>query len=223
VPLSRMSDASLRSAYAVWALGYDSLFGAATDRARRRSIALLAPRAGERVLLVGVGTGLDLPHLPRHAAVRAVDLTAAMLRRARRRARRLALPVALAQASAAALPFADGGCDAVLLHLILAVVPDPAAALREVARVLRPGGRAVIWDKILPDGRRPSLLRRAAHVLTHRHLTGFLFDLSAALQAAPTLRVTHREPSLFRGMWQIVVLEKAEGRGQKAEGRTAPL
>jgi phosphatidylethanolamine/phosphatidyl-N-methylethanolamine N-methyltransferase len=220
VHLSRMSDASLRSAYSVWALGYDALFGAATDGARARSLELLAPRPGERVLLVGVGTGLDLPHLPRHAAVRAVDLTPAMLRRARRRAARLGLPVALAQASAAALPFADGECDAVILHLILAVVPDPAAALREVARVLRPGGRAVVWDKMLAEGRRPSLLRRAAHALSHRHVTGFLFDLDAALRAAPALRIVHREASIFRGMWQIVELVKTAGEGaERSEAR----
>jgi phosphatidylethanolamine/phosphatidyl-N-methylethanolamine N-methyltransferase len=212
VHLSRMSDASLRSAYAVWALGYDTLFGAATDGARARSLELLSPQPGERVLFVGVGTGLDLPHLPRHAAVWAVDITPAMLRRARRRAARLGLPVALAQASAVALPFADGWCDAVVLHLILAVVPDPAAALREVARVLRPGGRAVVWDKMLAEGRPPSPLRRAAHALTHRHATGFLFDLGATLRSAPELRVTHREPSIFGGMWQIAVVMKTGTR-----------
>ena len=77
-----MSDAALRAAYSVWALGYDAVFGSATSRARRRSIELLAPHAGERVLLVGVGTGLDLTYLPRHSTYQAVDLTPAMLRRA---------------------------------------------------------------------------------------------------------------------------------------------
>jgi len=90
-------------------------------------------------------------------------------------------------------------------------VPDPTAALREVARVLRPGGRAVIWDKMLREGRGPSLVRRAVHALTHRHLTGFLLDLGAALETAPALRVTHREPSIFGGMWQIVLLGR-DGR-----------
>jgi phosphatidylethanolamine/phosphatidyl-N-methylethanolamine N-methyltransferase len=203
-----MSDVSLRAAYSVWALGYDVFLGSTTSRARRRSVELLALRAGERVLLVGVGTGLDLPHLPRHSRYQAVDLTPAMLRRAGRRAAQLDLPIALAEASASVLPFEDEGFDAVILHLILAVVPDPAAALREVARVLRPGGRAVIWDKKLMEGRRPTLIRRAVHALTHRHLTGFLFDLDATLEAAPALRITHREPSIFGGMWQVVLLDK---------------
>ena len=202
-----MSDASLRRAYGLWAVFYDVVVGG-VGGARRRSLACLAPRPGERILLVGAGTGLDLPHLPRHARYDAVDLTPAMLRRARRRAERLGFPLAVTEASAAALPFADGRFDAAILHLILAVVPDPAAALREVERTLRPGGRAVVWDKMLPAGGRPSLLRRGVHALTHRHLTGFLFDLPATLAAAPSLRVTHREPSIFGGMWQIVLLEK---------------
>lgn len=203
-----MSDASLRAAYSVWALGYDVFLGSTTSGARRRSIEVLAPQAGEQVLLVGVGTGLDLPCLPRHASYHGVDLTPAMLRRAGPRAARIGLPIALTEASATALPFEDEGFDAVILHLILAVVPDPAAALREVARVLRPGGRVVVWDKMLREGRRPSLARRAVHALTHHHLTGFLFDLDVALAAAPALRVTHREPSIFGGMFQIVRVEK---------------
>lgn len=202
-----MSDASLRRAYGFWAHVYDLVVGG-VGFARRRSLEVLAPRPGERVLVVGVGTGLDLPHLPRHARYEAVDLTRAMLRRARRRSERLGFPLPLLEASAASLPLADACFDAAILHLILAVVPDPAVALREVERVLRPGGRAVVWDKMLPDGGRPSALRRLAHALTHRHLTGFLLDLPSALAAAPSLRVTHREPSIFGGMWQIVLLEK---------------
>ncbi|MGD0483111.1 MAG: methyltransferase domain-containing protein [Gemmatimonadales bacterium] len=203
-----MSDASLRRAYGFWAFFYDVIVGG-IGYARRRSIETLAPLPGERVLLLGVGTGLDLPHLPRHARYDAVDLTAAMLRRARHRAERLDFPITLTEASAASLPFADGRFDAAILHLILAVVPDPAMALHEMERTLRPGGRAVVWDKMLPFGGRPSLLRRGAHALTHRHLTGFLLDLPATLAAAPSLRVTQREPSIFGGMWQVVLLEKA--------------
>lgn len=215
-----MSDASLRRAYGFWAVFYDAVVGG-IGAARRRSLECLAPRPGERVLLVGAGTGLDLPHLPRHALYDAVDLTAAMLRRARRRAERLDFPIHAVQASAAALPFADGRFDAAILHLILAVVPDPAVALREVERTLRPGGRAVVWDKMLSGGGPPSLLRRGLHALTHRHLTGFLLDLPATLAAAPSLRVTHREPSIFGGMWQVVLLEKAATRPSGSPGRSA--
>jgi ubiquinone/menaquinone biosynthesis C-methylase UbiE len=136
-----------------------------------------------------------------------------MLLRARRRARGLDVPVTFAQASAASLPFAAGRFDAAILHLILAVVPDPVAAPREVERTLRPGGRAVVWDKMLPDGGHPSLLRRLIHTLTHRHLTGLMLDLPGVLATTPPLAIVHREPSIFGGMWQIVVLKKTSPPG----------
>jgi ubiquinone/menaquinone biosynthesis C-methylase UbiE len=112
------------------------------------------------------------------------------------------------EASAVALPFEDARFDAVILHLILAVVPDPLAALGEVRRVLKPGGRAVVWDKMRRPGRSPSLFRRALHALTHRHLTGFMLDLYGTVEGVGGLRVTHDEPSVFGGMWRIVLLEK---------------
>jgi phosphatidylethanolamine/phosphatidyl-N-methylethanolamine N-methyltransferase len=203
-----VSDASLRRAYTLFAPIYDLVVGGATSRSRGRSIDLLGIRPLERVLLLGVGTGLDMPHLPRGAAYEGVDLTPGMLHRAARHAERLGLALVPREASASALPFEAGRFDAAVLHLILAVVPDPIAALQEVERVLRSGGRAVIWDKMLRDGGRPSPFRRAAHALAHRWATGFLLDLPAVLREAPRLHVTHREPSIFGGLWQIVVLEK---------------
>jgi ubiquinone/menaquinone biosynthesis C-methylase UbiE len=65
-----------------------------------------------------------------------------------------------------ALKFPDASFDAVILHLIVAVIPDPVKCLREAARVLRPGGRAVIFDKFVPDDQRPPLALRLPNPLT---------------------------------------------------------
>lgn len=131
-------------------------------RGRRRALELAALRPGERVLIVAAGTGLDLEYLPGGVTVVATDLTPGMLTRLRTRARALGRAAHVQVMDAAQLAYRDASFDCVVLHLTLAVVPDPVGAIQEAARVLRPGGRVSIFDKFLPDGATPSLLRRAA-------------------------------------------------------------
>ena len=143
-----------RLRYSLYAPFYD--FGLSFDRERRAAIGALRPAAGEHVLIVGVGTGADLPHLPAGVRILATDYSPAMLARATARA---GDNVELRVMNGEALELADGCFDAALLHQILAVIPDPVRCLRETARVLRPGGRISVFDKFLPDGTRLSAVR----------------------------------------------------------------
>lgn len=85
-----------------------------------------------------------------------LDVSARMLRRARRRARRAQLPLALLRADALALPVRAGALDGATGHSLLYLLPDPAAALREVLRALRPGGGIALLEPRAgaPDPRR---------------------------------------------------------------------
>jgi phosphatidylethanolamine/phosphatidyl-N-methylethanolamine N-methyltransferase len=193
-----------RLRYTLWAPGYDLL--ARFGRQRRRSIGLLDLQPGERVLVVGAGTGADLPFFPAGVSVLATDLTPAMLERARPKA---GPGVELAVMDAQALDLPDASFDAVVLHLILAVVPDPLACLREAARVLRPGGRIAVFDKFLADDAQPSLPRRLANVVTRTLATDInrrLGDLLA--RSGAPLRVEHDEPALFGATFRILRLRK---------------
>jgi phosphatidylethanolamine/phosphatidyl-N-methylethanolamine N-methyltransferase len=195
-----------RIRYSSWAPFYD-LIAQPTRPMRCRSLAQLNLQPGERVLIVGAGTGLDLDLIAPGPIVTATDLTPAMLERLRHRAARLGLAVDARVMDGQALEFADESFDAVILHFIVAVIPDPVRCMREAARVLRPGGRAVILDKFAPDdGPLPlwlRLLNPLASVLA-THVNRRL----GPLLAGSGLRVTHREPAALRGFFQIALAMK---------------
>ena len=173
---------------------------------RRRAGELLQLQDGERVLVDGCGTGADIPHLPAGVHVTAADLTPAMVERTRRLAARLGRPVDARVMDAQALDLPDASFDAVLLHLILAVVPDPLAALREAERALRAGGRATVLDKWVPEGAHPSLARRAANQVARVVATDITRQLGP-LVAQTSLTVEHRE-TLGMGFFSLAVLRK---------------
>jgi ubiquinone/menaquinone biosynthesis C-methylase UbiE len=193
-----------RLRYTLWAPLYD--FVARFGRQRRRSIGLLGLQPGERVLLVGAGTGADLPLIPAGVEVLATDLTPAMLDRARPRVRP---GIELRVMDGQALDLPSDSFDAVILHLILAVIPDPAACLREAARVLKPGGRIALFDKFLPDGARPGLPRRLANAITGTLFTDINRRLGDILKrSGAPLRIEHDEPAMLGGAFRIVLLRK---------------
>ena len=154
-----MNNAYNLKLYGFYAPRYERLFGWLYARPQRRAVALLNVQPGERVFVPGVGTGMGLAALPADAQVTAIDLSPAMLAQAQRKLAGRAVTFEVMDAQH--LRYPDGSFDAALLSLILSVVPDGAAAFREAWRVLRPGGRAVIFDKFLPEAGRLSPLRRA--------------------------------------------------------------
>jgi ubiquinone/menaquinone biosynthesis C-methylase UbiE len=193
-----------RLRYTLWAPVYD-IAGRRFDGRRRESLRLLDPRRGERILIVGAGTGADLPYLPAGCVVIATDLTPAMLARARAHLRE---GIHLAIMDGHSLAVRSGSCDAVVLHLILAVIPDPARCLQEAARVLRPGGRIVVFDKFI-QSRRPPLGLRLLNVVTRTLFTDVTRRFQDILErsGAPLL-VERDSPALFGGLFRHLLLRK---------------
>ena len=114
--------------YTLWTPVYDLFFKPIFNRARKRAIDLLAVQPGERLLIPGIGTGLDLPHLPKTISITGIDLNVAMLDKARGKS--TGHTVELLEMDAQNLDFPDESFDAVLLNLVVSVVPDGAAAFR---------------------------------------------------------------------------------------------
>jgi ubiquinone/menaquinone biosynthesis C-methylase UbiE len=119
--------------------------------ARRRA---LVQQARGRVLEIGAGTGLNLRHYADDADLVLSEPDAAMADRLRRRVAGRQRPATVVLAPAEALPFADGEFDTVVSTLVLCTVPDQAAALREIRRVLRPGGRLLFMEHIRSESPR---------------------------------------------------------------------
>jgi len=200
---------TLRTSYRLIAPVYDLFVARAFVRPRERSLARL-PRDGDLdVLLAGAGTGLDLPLLPRSHRYVALDFSRAMLARARPRA--IPLEMTFVEGDVQRMPFADAAFDFAILHLIVAVVPQPERCLAEIGRVLRPGGRALVFDKFLRPGQR-AWLRRAVNPIARRIATRTDVVLEHALGSNQELAVTSDRPALMGGWFRLIELRK-ESRG----------
>lgn len=140
---------AVEKAYDRWAPVYDLVFGPVFERGRRAAIAA-ADRVGGRILEVGVGTGISLPDYSRANRIFGVDISAAMLGKARERVTELGLGhvEGLEVMDAERLAFPDASFDVVVAQYVITAVPNPEAALDEFLRVLKPGGEIVILSRV---------------------------------------------------------------------------
>src|SRR5262245_56009395 len=157
---------------------YDAIYGALLQPGRRVAKARLAPRPGERILEVGVGTGFDLVTYPKACTVVAIDLSAPMIARANSRRRRQRLEhVTLCRMDAALLAFANHTFDAVYAPYVINLVSDPVAAAREMRRVCRPEGRVVLLNHFDHPGEPNTQARRVLGRIASK-LTGVNWNLA---------------------------------------------
>lgn len=200
------ADRLNRIRYALYAPIYDLVAGIFSGQ-RKTAISALRLQVGQRVLLVGCGTGLDLDFVPSGVAVTGLDLTPGMVTRAEKRARRRGLDGVFVVGDARSLPFSTGSFDVVILHLILAVAPEPERIVAEVDRVLVPGGTVSIFDKFLPAGQTPGLIRRLAN-----WVAAFTFsELNRTVEPLVTgcgWRMRLDEPAGFRGSYRRIIAIK---------------
>ena len=126
--------------YRLWAPIYDGTLNRFFLPGRKKALQSLDLQVGERVLIVGIGTGADLPLLPMGVEVIGVDLSREMLAKARLKLERSPARVQLVQADAQTMLVAPASFDAVIFNLILSVIPDGKACLQAAFQALKPGG-----------------------------------------------------------------------------------
>ena len=168
--MTKLDAEAVRTAYRRQAAFYDTAFGRISRASRMRAIGTINALPGERVLEVGVGTGLALPLYARTKRVTGIDLSAHMLARARARveAEGLTQVEALLEQDAEATDFADASFDIAASMFVASVVPHPRRLLAELRRAVRPGGHILFINHFLAEGGARRAIELALAPLSHK-------------------------------------------------------
>jgi phosphatidylethanolamine/phosphatidyl-N-methylethanolamine N-methyltransferase len=188
---------------------YDFTFGPTLHPGRMQAIQRMAVDPGDRVLEVGVGTGINASLYPRSCLVTGIDLSRSMLDKARDRiARKDLRNVRLLEMDAACMTFADNSFDIVYAPYLISVVPDPVAVAQEMSRVCRPGGRIVFLNHFRSPNAVLAWIERAISPFTV-HI-GFKSDLDLpAFLAQAELKPVSIEKVNIPRIWSLVTCIKA--------------
>jgi phosphatidylethanolamine/phosphatidyl-N-methylethanolamine N-methyltransferase len=187
---------------------YDFTFGPTLHPGRMHAIQKMKIRPGDRVLEVGVGTGINASLYPRDCAVVGIDLSSSMLEKARERVWRKGLRnVRLQEMDATHMAFADDSFDIVYAPYLISVVPDPVGVAREMRRVCKPGGRIIFLNHFRSPNRLLAWVERAISPFTV-HI-GFKSDLDLpAFLAQAELEPISIEKVNIPRIWSLVTCVK---------------
>ena len=157
-----MQIEAVKAAYRRYARVYDMVFGAVLQPGRKAVLDALKLKPGDRVLEVGVGTGISLPLYPREVRITGIDISREMLERARARVARAKLTNVedLLEMDAEAMSFPDASFDKVVAMYVVSVVPRPAKLLEELHRICRPDGEIFLVNHFQSENRVMGALER---------------------------------------------------------------
>lgn len=212
-----MSESKTGRVYDLWSKVYDHTFGLLLTDGQKSAIEHMRLRPGDKVLDVGVGTGIQLPGYPRFATVVGLDLSAGMLARAAEKCRQLALDhCRIVRADAMLPPFAPRSFDHIIISHTISVVSDPRKMMMRAQEMLRPGGRIVLVNHFLSVNRFLAWGERKLNPLFVR--LGWRSDLALEdVLAGTALSVEYAFKMHQIGIWKIIVL------AHQSEARPTPV
>jgi phosphatidylethanolamine/phosphatidyl-N-methylethanolamine N-methyltransferase len=213
-----MDAAKVERVYTNYAKVYDHIFGKIFHDGREHAVRLLNLSPGERVLEVGVGTGLALPFYPRFCEIVGIDLSDGMLAKARERVQELGFThVSLSRMDASAMEFQDDSFDAVMAAYVVTAVPDYRKVMLEMIRVCKPGGRIILLNHFSNGNPLIAAIEKVISPFCKR--LGWRTDLSLATVLDGThLAVIHKQKVNPLRFWHLVkcVNAKSNGTGHNA-------
>lgn len=193
--------------YDLWSKFYDHTFRPLVVERQRRAIEQLRLKPGDRVLDLGVGTGMSLRYFPQDTRVVGLDISGGMLHEARRKCTEHEMShVGLVQGDAMRPPFLPHSFDHVLLSHVISVVPDPVTLLNWVAGLIRPHGRVVAINHFRSPRRSVAALEKLFNPVCQK--LGWRSDVSLAslLQDDCPLELSYQFKLNAIDLWQIVVM-----------------
>ncbi|RMH06773.1 MAG: methyltransferase domain-containing protein [Nitrospirae bacterium] len=199
-----MNLEKLERVYTNYAAVYDQTFGRVFHQSRELAVRGLPIAPHDRVLEVGVGTGMALPLYPRHCQVVGIDLSEGMLKKAQQRIEEHGLDhVQLYRMDAGHMEFADDSFDIVMAAYVVTAVPDYRAVISEMIRVCRPGGRIVMLNHFSNGNKFIAAVEKVISPMCMR--MGFRTDLSLnSVLEGTTLHVERKEKMNPFRFWQLV-------------------
>lgn len=200
-----LSQKTVSQAYALVSPVYDLVFNRIFYPGRVEAIKVLEPGPEDRILEVGIGTGLNLPLYPHYHRLVGMDLSGQMLQKAQARVCELNAPhVSLTVMDAMRMGFAENAFDHVLATYVISVVPDPTQVLQEIKRVCRPKGHIVILNHFKSEhpvmGRLEGLM---APILTRTGLFKPDLQLTPLLEQVGLIPDQIQRVNLFSG-WRLI-------------------
>jgi phosphatidylethanolamine/phosphatidyl-N-methylethanolamine N-methyltransferase len=204
--LQIMQESSTKKIYDIHSMFYDATFGRLVKRRIERAIHHMNISDSDLVLDLGIGTGQSLNYYPQRGRIIGVDLSAGMLREARKKIRELELEHATVfQANALVLPFADNTFDHVFISHVISVVSDPYKLVQEAQRVAKSGARIVMVNHFQSTNRFLALLEKWACPLCTK--LGWRSDLALQdLIRRTGLEIDYRFKLESIDLWETVVI-----------------
>ncbi len=209
-----MDLAKVERVYTSYAGVYDQIFGKVFHEGRESAIRNLNVQPNEKILEVGIGTGLALPMYPRHCQIVGIDFSEGMLEKAKARAKDHRMThVELHRMDAGAMEFADDAFDTVVAAYVVTAVPDYRKVVNEMIRVCRPGGRIIMLNHFSNGNKVIAAVEKVISPLT-KHL-GWRTDLSLnAVLEGTSLYVARKQNVNPLRFWALVeCVNRKNGNG----------
>lgn len=208
---------SVKTAYRRYARFYDGVFGPMLQPGRKALLKALGCRSGDRVLEVGVGTGLALPMYPPDVRVTGIDVSREMLERARERVAKKGLKnvEALLEMDAQSMSLPDASFDKVVAMYVVSVVERPAKLIEELHRVCKPDGEIFLVNHV--HSKNPVMGALEKRLARFSDALGWHPDFELTQMASEVGQVT--EVSRVAFFWKVMRLKNGVMHRRAQAGR----